>query len=62
MSSKDSITKPCFSSEKLQEVYLGRLWFSMSANGTNTSVFILFMFTPNILELAVILAQQNSSN
>jgi len=62
MSSKDSMTNPYFSSEKLHDVYLGLLWLSISANGTNTSVFILSMFTPNILELAVILAQQNSSN
>lgn len=53
---------PPLSSEYLQEVYLGLLWFSISAKGTNASVFYPSIFSPNILEEADILAQQNSLN
>ena len=52
---------PYEKSQNYQEVYFGLWWLSKSAKGTRTSVFYWFIVIPNILLLAVILAQQNSS-
>ena len=62
MNSSASRMNPYFSSLYIQDVCFGLLWFNISAKGTNASVFTPLIEIPNILELTVILAQQNSSN